>query len=91
MSKKIACVAAALMVLPMAAIAAEDPADIAAVVVAVKAANSDFKALCQKGPDAIRKATTDAVMALMAAGKIKGNPQAVGGEAGQAVGRECRG
>ncbi len=91
MTKKIACIAATLMVLPMTAFSAEDPADIAAVVAAVKAANPDFKALCQQGPDAIRKATTDAVMAQMAAGKIKGNPQAVGGEAGQAVGRECRG
>lgn len=91
MSKQFLCVAAALVVLPISAFAAEDPADIAAVVAAVKAANSDFKTLCQKGPDAIRKATTDAVMAQMAAGKIKGNPQAVGGEAGQAVGRDCRG
>ncbi|MDP2135156.1 MAG: hypothetical protein Q8J99_16265 [Sulfuritalea sp.] len=91
MSKQFVCMAAALVVLPMSAIAAEDPADIAAVVAAVKAANSDFKALCQKGPDAIRKATTEAVMAQMAGGKIKGNPQAVGGEAGQALGRECRG
>ncbi len=91
MSKKFVCVAAALVVLPMFAIAAEDPADVAAVVSAVKAANSDFKALCQKGPDAIRKATTDAVMAQVTAGKLKGNPQAVGAEAGQALGRECRG
>ena len=68
MSKKIACIAAALMVLPMVAISAEDPADIAAVVGAVKAANPDFKALCQKGPDTIRKAVTDAVMAQMATG-----------------------
>lgn len=90
MSKKIACIAAALMVLPMAAIAAEDPADIAAVVAAVKAANPDIKSLCQKGPDGIRKATTEAVMSLVTTGKLKGNPQAVGGEAGQAVGRECR-
>lgn len=87
---KYACVAAVLMVAPISAIAAEDPADVAAVVSAVKAANSDFKALCQKGPDAIRKAATEAVMAQMAAGKIKGNPQAIGGEAGQALGRECR-
>lgn len=90
MSKNIACIAAALMVLPMAAIAAEDPADIAAVVAAVKAANPDLKSLCQKGPDGIRKATTEAVMSLVTTGKLKGNPQAVGGEAGQAVGRECR-
>jgi len=90
MSKKIACIAAALMVLPIAANAAEDPADVAAVVATVKAANPDLKSLCQKGPDGIRKATTEAVMSLMTTGKLKGNPQAVGGEAGQAVGRECR-
>lgn len=90
MSKKIACIAAALMVLPMAAIAVEDPADVAAVVAAVKAANPDLKSLCQKGSDGIRKATTEAVMSLVTTGKLKGNPQAVGGEAGQAVGRECR-
>lgn len=91
MSKKIACLTAALIVLPLAAIAAEDPADVAAVVAAVKAANPDFKSLCQKGPDGIRKAATEAVMSLVTTGKLKGNPQAVGGEAGQAVGRECRG
>jgi len=91
MSKKTACLTAALIVLPLAAIAAEDPADVAAVVAAVKAANPDFKSLCQKGPDGIRKAATEAVMSLVTTGKLKGNPQAVGGEAGQAVGRECRG
>jgi hypothetical protein len=91
MSKKIACIVATLMVLPMVAISAEDPADITAVVAAVKAANPDLKSLCQKGPEGIRKATTEAVMSLATAGKLKGNPQAVGGEAGQAVGRECRG
>jgi len=61
------------------------------VVAAIKSANPDFKALCQQGADGIRKASTDAVMGLMAAGKLKGNPQTVGGEAGQRVGRECRG
>ena len=81
----------AVTALPLVATAAEDPAAIAAVVAAVKAANPDFKSLCQKGPDGIRKAATDAVMSLMAAGKLNGNPQAIGGEAGQAVGRECRG
>lgn len=91
MSKKFAYVAAALMILPLVAIAAEDPAEVAAVVAAVKVANPDFKSLCQKGPDGIRKAATDAVMSMMTAGKLKGNPQAIGGEAGKAVGRECRG
>jgi hypothetical protein len=68
-----------------------DPAEVDAVVTAIKAANPDLKSLCQKGPDGIRKASTDAVMGLMTSGKLKGNPQAVGGEAGQKVGRECRG
>lgn len=68
-----------------------DPAEVDAVVAAVKAANPDMKAVCQKGPDAVRKAVSDAVMASVSAGKVKGNPMAVGGEAGQKVGRECRG
>lgn len=91
MSIKLISLAAALMIAPFSSHAAEDPAEVAAVVSAVKASNSDLKALCQKGPDAIRKAATEAVMAQMGAGKIKGNPQAIGGEAGQAIGRECRG
>ena len=70
---------------------ANDPAEVDAVTAAVKSANPDFKALCKQGPDGIRKATTDAVMGLVGAGKIKGNPHALGGEAGQKLGRECRG
>jgi hypothetical protein len=70
---------------------AADPADVDAVVTAVKAANPDLKSLCQKGPDGIRKASTDAVLALMSAGKLRGNPQAAGGTAGQRVGQDCRG
>jgi hypothetical protein len=31
------------------------------------------------------------MMPAVSAGKIKGNPMAVGGEAGQKIGRECRG
>ncbi|MEA3393939.1 MAG: hypothetical protein U9R55_04850 [Pseudomonadota bacterium] len=80
-----------LVALPVAAQPASDPAEVDAVVAAMKAANPDFKSLCQKGPDGIRKASTEAVMGLMASGKVKGNPQALGGEAGQKVGRECRG
>ncbi|MEY2683523.1 MAG: hypothetical protein RJA09_667 [Pseudomonadota bacterium] len=68
-----------------------DPAEVDAVVAAVKAANPDMKAVCQKGPDGIRKTVTDVVMASASAGKIKSNPMAVGGEAGQKIGRECRG
>lgn len=91
MLRKFAHWTALLAVLPMMAVAAEDPAEVAAVVASVKAANPDLKALCQKGSDGIRKAATEAVVSLMTAGKLKGNPQAIGGEAGQAVGRECRG
>ena len=81
----------ALIALPIAAQPASDPAEVDAVVTAIKLANPDFKGLCQKGPDGIRKASTEAVMSLMSSGKVKGNPQALGGEAGQKVGRECRG
>jgi len=46
-----------LAALPAAAQPASDPAEVDAVVAAVKAANPDFKSLCQKGPDGIRKAS----------------------------------
>lgn len=62
-----------------------------AVVSAVRAANPDMKALCQKGPDAVRQATMAVLMSMASQGQIKGNPQAVGTEAGQKLGRECRG
>lgn len=68
-----------------------DAAEVDAVVAAVKSANPDMKQLCQKGPDGIRKAAVDAVMGLIGQGKIKGNPQATGAEAGGKIGRECRG
>ncbi len=71
--------------------AAEDPADVAVVVAEVKKVNPDFKALCQKGRDGITKAVTEAAAAMMSAGKLKGSPQAVGPEAGQQIGKECRG
>lgn len=74
-----------------AAFAAEDASETDAVVVAVKAANPDLRSLCQTGPDGIRKAVTEKVIELASAGKIKGNPQAVGGEAGKKLGQECRG
>lgn len=91
MLKRLASLTVLLMAYPMAANAAEDAAEVDAVVAAVKAANPDFKSLCQKGPDGIRKASTEAVMSLVAAGKVKGNPQALGAEAGPKIGRECRG
>ena len=82
---------ALFVAVPVHAVAAEDPAEVDAVVAAVKAANSDMRALCQGGSDTIRKAVTAAITPLVGQGKIKGNPQAVGGEAGQKIGRECRG
>jgi hypothetical protein len=90
LKKKTAGLLLALVSLPICAQSA-DPAEVDAVVAAIKSANPDLKALCQKGPDGIRKASTEAVMGLVASGKVKGNPQAAGGEAGQKVGRECRG
>lgn len=90
MFKPLVLIACAVLTVPALA-QANDPAEVDAVAAAVKSANPDFKALCQQGPDGIRKATTEAVMGLMGAGKLKGNPQAVGGEAGQKLGRECRG
>jgi hypothetical protein len=84
-------IAACLITLSAWAQSENDPTEVAAVVAAVKAANPDMKAVCQKGPDGIRQATTSAVMGLMGGGKIKGNPGAVGGEAGQKIGAECRG
>lgn len=70
---------------------AQDAAEVDAVVAAIKAANPNLRALCQGGPDAVRKASTEAVMKLMGEGKVKGNPQQVGGAAGAKIGQECRG
>lgn len=70
---------------------AADPAEVDATVAAIKAANPDIKVVCKGGPDSIRQASTAAIMKLMGEGKIKGNPQAVGGEAGKKIGAECRG
>lgn len=89
--KRILICAAALVCCAFSAQAAEDAAEVDAVVATIKSANPDLKALCQKGVDGIRKASSEAVMGLVATGKIKGNPQAVGGEAGKKIGAECRG
>lgn len=84
-------IAAALSINALQVLAAEDPAEVEAVIATVKAANPDLKSLCQQGPDGIRKASGDAVRSLALAGKIKGNPREVGAEAGQKIGQECRG
>jgi len=68
-----------------------DPEDVEATISAVKAANPDMRALCQKGPDAVRSAVGQALATLVPQGKLKGNPQDVGNAAGQRLGRECRG
>ena len=91
MLKRIVYLIAALAIFSMPSLAAEESSDVATVVAAIKSANPDLKSLCQKGPDGIRQASRDAVMSLMTSGKIKGNPQEIGGEAGKAIGRECRG
>lgn len=70
---------------------AQDAAEVDAVVAAVKAANPDRQVLCQSGREGIAKAATAAVTKLAQEGKIKGNPQAVGGAAGGKIGQECRG
>lgn len=88
---KNACLALVCSALPMVALATTDTAEIAAVVVAIRSAHPDLRVLCQKGPEAIRKASAEATTVLTAAGKIKNNPQATGDEAGQRIGRECRG
>jgi hypothetical protein len=91
MFKQLLVVSVFVLSLPVLAQGANDPTEVEAVVSAIRSANPDLRVLCQKGPDGIRKASTDAVMGLMSSGKLKGNPQAIGGEAGQRVGRECRG
>lgn len=70
---------------------AADPSEVDSVVAAVKAGTSNFRGLCQSGPDGIRKAVNETIVPLVVQGKIKGNPQEVGAEAGQKVGKECRG
>ncbi|WP_341914651.1 hypothetical protein [Ferrovibrio terrae] len=85
-------IGAAVLALSMpAAFAAENPAEVAAVVAATKAANPDNAALCKSGPTGISTAVSAQVRTLAMAGKIKGNPQAVGAEAGQQIGKGCGG
>lgn len=82
-------VGAAVMALTVqVAHAAENPDEVEAVVAATKAANPD---VCKGGPTGISTAVTTQVRAMAQAGKIKGNPQAVGAEAGQKLGRSCAG
>jgi hypothetical protein len=89
MSKNPLC---ALVLLAACALApaAENPAQVRAVVSAVKAGQPDFKALCRKGPKAIHQATTDVVLTLTASGQIMGQPQALSREASAKIIRDCR-
>ncbi len=89
--KKALFLIAAIAMLPMNVAAAEDPAEVDAVVAEIKAANPDMRALCQQGRDGIVKASSAASVKLAMDGKIKGNPAAVGGEAGTKIGQGCRG
>lgn len=91
MLQKIVYLIALLAFLSMPALAAEESSEVATVVAAIKTAHPDLKSLCQTGINGIRKASTDAVISLVTSGKIKGNPQEIGGEAGKAIGRECLG
>lgn len=86
-----AVLVAAITMSALSVQAAADPVEVDSVVAAVKAANPDFKALCQKGPDGIRQALMRTLMSMVGTGKIKSNPQEVGQEAGMKIGKECRG
>ncbi|MBX3455917.1 hypothetical protein [Ferrovibrio sp.] len=91
MTFKFAVLAAALILAAPLAQAAENPAEVDAVVSAVTAANPDKAKLCGSGPAGIQGAVSTQVRALAQAGKIKGNPQAVGAEAGGKIGKSCSG
>lgn len=92
MKKTLFAVASTLAIALAPAFAlADDAADADAVVAAVKAKNTDFAAFCKTGPDNIRKAVSEATVQLAKEGKIKGNPQAIGGAAGGKIGAQCRG
>lgn len=85
-----AAIAAVLLAAPMVQ-AAENPAEVDAVVSAVMAANPDKAKLCGSGQAGITGAVSTQVRTLAQAGKIKGNPQAVGAEAGGKIGKSCSG
>ena len=89
--KLVTTVFATTMLLASSISFAADTADVEAVVAAVKKANPDFRALCQQGGDGIRKAVTEAATALATTGKLAGDPQSAGKDAGQRIGKECRG
>jgi hypothetical protein len=80
--------AAAFVLLAHGVQAAENPAEVDAVVAATKAADPN---VCKGGQTGITAAVSAQVRSMAQAGKIKGNPQAVGAEAGQKLGKSCMG
>lgn len=80
--------AAAFALTMQVAQAAENPAEVDAVVAAAKAADPN---VCKGGQAGITAAVSAQVRTLAGQGKIKGNPQAVGMEAGQKLGKSCQG
>lgn len=88
-------IAAAMLLTGIFAVAAgesraQTPADVDKVVGAVKAKNTDFRALCQSGADKIRQEVGAATTALATSGQIQ-NPQATGQAAGVKIRTECGG
>lgn len=82
--------AVALAAFPLLVHASVDSVEVNAVIAAVNAKNPDTQALCQSGKDGIKQAVSEAVKSLYFDGKIKGDPRAVGTEAGQRIMFACR-
>jgi len=84
--------AAVVAALATPAVAQEGPPyDVDGVVALVKKANPDFRGFCMSGPGNIRKVVTETVIDLAQKGQLKGDPRAVGEEAGAKLGQQCRG
>lgn len=81
----------ALVLATLPAAAAEDPAEVEAVIAATKAAHPDTAKLCQSGQPGISIATSTQARMLAMEGKIAGTPQSVGTEAAVLIGKECFG
>lgn len=84
----------AVLVLALASVpagAAQDSAEVEAVVAATKAAHPDAAKLCQSGQPGISIATSTQARMLAMEGKIAGTPQSVGTEAAVLIGKECFG
>jgi hypothetical protein len=88
-TRSIAVFTLALASLPAGA--AEDSAEVEAVIAATKAAYSDTAKLCQAGQAGISNAASTQARMLAMEGKIAGTPQSVGTEAAVLIGKECFG